>query len=260
LPTFEGKILIVTGSAGIGAATVLRAAEAGARVLIATGDATSGWELAEQTGAEVWVGDLTLRDSAASVLAQCLSKFGRVDALFNVAGLSGRRFGDGPAHECTDEGWEITLAHNLRTMFMMSRAVIGRMLEQAVDENGLRGAILNMGSVLAEVPEPRFFATHAYAAAKGAVVSMSRSLASYYAPHGIRVNTIAPGLVRTPLSRSSEDSPELVELIRKKQPLTSGMIEADDVARAAIFLLGEDARTITGEVLAVDAGWKVSGV
>ncbi|HTS28169.1 MAG TPA: SDR family oxidoreductase, partial [Bryobacteraceae bacterium] len=63
-----------------------------------------------------------------------------------------------------------------------------------------------------------------------------------------------------PLSRSSEDSPELVELIRKKQPLTSGMIEADDVARAAIFLLGEDARTITGEVLAVDAGWKVSGV
>lgn len=260
MPTFEGKILIVTGSAGIGAATVLRAAEAGARVLIATGDATSGWELAEQTGAEVWVGDLTLRDSAASVLAQCLSKFGRVDALFNVAGLSGRRFGDGPAHECTDEGWEITLAHNLRTMFMMSRAVIGRMLEQAVDENGLRGAILNMGSVLAEVPEPRFFATHAYAAAKGAVVSMSRSLASYYAPHGIRVNTIAPGLVRTPLSRSSEDSPELVELIRKKQPLTSGMIEADDVARAAIFLLGEDARTITGEVLAVDAGWKVSGV
>jgi len=260
LPTFEGKILIVTGSAGIGAATVLRAAEAGARVLIATGDATSGWELAEQTGAEVWVGDLTLRDSAASVLAQCLSKFGRVDALFNVAGLSGRRFGDGPAHECTGEGWEITLAHNLRTMFMISRAVIGRMLEQAVDENGLRGAILNMGSVLAEVPEPRFFATHAYAAAKGAVVSMSRSLASYYAPHGIRVNTIAPGLVRTPLSRSSEDSPELVELIRKKQPLTSGMIEADDVARAAIFLLGEDARTITGEVLAVDAGWKVSGV
>ena len=260
MPTFEGKILIVTGSAGIGAATVLRAAEAGARVLIATGDATSGWELAEQTGAEVWVGDLTLRDSAASVLAQCLSKFGRVDALFNVAGLSGRRFGDGPAHECTDEGWEITLAHNLRTMFMMSRAVIGRMLEQAVDENGLRGAILNMGSVLAEVPEPRFFATHAYAAAKGAVVSMSRSMASYYAPHGIRVNTIAPGLVRTPLSRSSEDSPELVELIRKKQPLTSGMIEADDVARAAIFLLGEDARTITGEVLAVDAGWKVSGV
>ncbi len=255
----QGKILIVTGSTGIGEATALRAAAQGARILIATGDAASGWELAQQTGAEVWVGDLTRSGSAESVLAQCLSKFGRVDALFNVAGLSGRRFGDGPAHECSDEGWEITLAQNLQTMFRMSRAVIGRMLEQEVRDSGIRGAILNMGSVLAEVPEPRHFATHAYAAAKGAVVSMSRSMAAYYAPHRIRINTIAPGLVRTPVSRSSEGRPELLELIRKKQPLTGGMIDAEDVARAAIFLMGEEARSITGEVLAVDAGWKVSG-
>jgi NAD(P)-dependent dehydrogenase (short-subunit alcohol dehydrogenase family) len=255
----QGKILIVTGSTGIGAATALRAAAKGARVLIASGDAASGWELAQQTGGEVWTGDLTRRDSAQSVLAQCLSKFGRVDALFNAAGLSGRRYGDGPAHECTDEGWEITLAHNLQIMFQMSRAVIGRMLEQEAGDSGIRGAILNMGSVLADAPEPRHFATHAYAAAKGAVVSMSRSMASYYAPHRIRINTIAPGLVRTPVSRQSEDRPELLELIRKKQPLTAGMIDAEDVARAAIFLLSEEARSITGEVLAVDAGWKVSG-
>jgi NAD(P)-dependent dehydrogenase (short-subunit alcohol dehydrogenase family) len=97
LPNLPGKILIVTGSTGIGAATALRAAAEGARLLIATGDPASGWELARDTGAEVWVGDLTRADSAGSVLAQCLSKFGRVGALFNVAGLSGRRFGDGPA-------------------------------------------------------------------------------------------------------------------------------------------------------------------
>jgi len=255
----RGKILIVTGSTGIGAAAALRAAAEGASVLIATGDPESGWELARQTGGEVWVGELTRPDSARSVLAQCVSKFGRVDALFNVAGLSGRRFGDGPAHECTDEGWEITLAHNLGIMFQMCRAVIGRMLEQEVGESGIRGAILNMGSVLADAPEPRHFATHAYAAAKGAVISMSRSMAAYYAPHRIRINAIAPGMVRTPVSRPSEDRPELLELIRKKQPLTGGMIDAKDVARAAIFLLSEEARSITGEVLAVDAGWKVSG-
>lgn len=229
-------------------------------MVIATGAQQSGWELALETGGEVWVGDLTRPDSAESVLGHCLSKFGRVDALFNVAGLSGRRFGDGPAHECTDEGWEITLAHNLRIMFQMCRAVIGRMLEQEVGGNGLRGAILNMGSALAEAPEPRHFATHAYAAAKGAVMSMSRSMAAYYAPYKIRINAIAPGLVRTPASERTQGSPELVELIQKKQPLTGGMIDAEDVARAAIFLLSEEARSITGEVLTVDGGWSITGV
>jgi NAD(P)-dependent dehydrogenase (short-subunit alcohol dehydrogenase family) len=255
----QGKILIVTGSTGIGAAAALQAAAGGARLLIATGDPESGWELARDTGAEVWVGDLTRPESAGSVLSQCLSKFGRVDALFNVAGLSGRRFGDGPAHECTDEGWEVTLSHNLGIMFHMCRAVIGRMLEQEVGESGIRGAILNMGSVLAEAPEPHHFATHAYAAAKGAVTAITRSMASYYAPHRIRVNALAPGLVRTPGSRPIEDRAELLEWIRKKQPLTAGMIDSQDVASAAIFLLSEEARSITGEVLAVDAGWKISG-
>ena len=208
----------------------------------------------------MWIGDLTRAESAESVLAQCLSKFGRVDALFNAAGLSGRRFGDGPAHECTDEGWDVTLAQNLGIMFRMCRAVIGRMLQQELGEDGIRGAILNMGSVLAEAPEPRHFATHAYAAAKGAVVSMTRSMAAYYAPHRIRVNAIAPGLVRTPASERAVGDPELLEFIRKKQPLTGGMMDAEDVARAALFLLSEEARSITGEVLAVDAGWRVTGV
>jgi len=258
LPNLQGKILIITGATGIGAASARRAAADGARLLIATSDGASGWELGQETGAEVWIGDLTRRDSAASVLAQCISKFGRVDGLFNVAGLSGRRFGDGPVHECTDEGWDVTLAHNLQILFHMSRAVIGRMLEQDQDEGGARGSILNMGSVLTDVPEPHHFATHAYAAAKGAVVAMTRSMASYYAPHRIRINAIAPAMVGTPVSRASEDR-ELIELIRKKQPLTEGMIDPDDVARAALFLLSDEARSITGEVLAVDAGWKVSG-
>jgi NAD(P)-dependent dehydrogenase (short-subunit alcohol dehydrogenase family) len=254
------KILIITGSTGIGAAAARHAVSQGAQVVIATGDEFTGWELAAETGAECWVGDLARPASADSVISQCLSKFGRVDALFNVAGLSGRRFGDGPVHEATFEGWETTLAQNLTVTFQFCQATIRRMLEQAVPESGVRGAIVNMGSVLADSPEPRHFATHAYAAAKGAIAAMSRSMAAYYAPHAIRVNVVAPGLVRTPTSEKAQGPSELQEFIRKKQPLTGGMLEADDVARAAIYLLSEDARGITGEVLTVDGGWKVTGV
>jgi NAD(P)-dependent dehydrogenase (short-subunit alcohol dehydrogenase family) len=255
----HGKILIVTGSTGIAAATVRLAASAGAQVVVATSDEVTGWGLAEQTGVEPWIGDLTRPSAADSALGHCLSKFGRVDALFNAYGQSGRRFGDGPVHETSDHGWEVTLSHNLNVMFQMCRAVTGRMLQQTIGPSGSRGAILNVGSVLADAPEPRHFATHAYAAAKGAVVAMSRSMAAYYAPHRIRVNVLAPGLVRTPASERAGD-PELLAFIEKKQPLTGGMVDADDVARAALFLLSEDARSITGEAIAVDGGWTVSGV
>ncbi|MCU1235065.1 MAG: short-chain dehydrogenase/reductase [Candidatus Solibacter sp.] len=254
------KVLIITGSTGISAATVRMAAARGARLVIATADELSGFELAAETGAECWAGDLTLPHSAESVLAQCLSKFGRVDGLFNAAGLSGRRFGDGPVHEIADDAWHTTLSHNLTLAFRMCRAVAGRMLEQADGETGARGSIVNMGSVLADSPEPRHFATHAYAAAKGAIAAMSKSMAAYYAPHGIRVNVIAPGLVRTPAGERTHTEPAFQEFVRRKQPLNSGLIEIADVARAALFLLGEESRSITGEVLSVDGGWRFSGV
>jgi NAD(P)-dependent dehydrogenase (short-subunit alcohol dehydrogenase family) len=231
------------------------AAARGARIVIATGDEISGFELAAETGAECWAGDLTLAHSADSVLAQCLSKFGRVDGLFNVAGLSGRRYGDGPVHEIQDDAWHTTLSHNLTVAFRMCRAVAGRMLEQ---EGG--GTIVNMGSVLVDAPEPRHFATHAYAAAKGAIAAMTKSMAAYYAPRGIRVNLIAPGLVRTPAGERSNVDPAFQEFVRKKQPLNSGMIEVADVARAAVFLLSEESRSITGEVFTIDGGWRLSGV
>lgn len=209
-------------------------------------------------GRGVLGGELSLVNSADSVLGVCLARYGRVDALFNAAGLSGRRFGDGPVHECSDEGWDLTLQHNLGTVFQMCRSAIGRMLQQDVGPDGVRGVILNMGSVLAESPEPRHFATHAYAAAKGAVVAMSRSMAAYYAPHKIRVNVLAPGLVRTPASERSQANAELLDFLEKKQPLAAGMVDAEDVARAALFLLGPDSRSITGDVVTVDAGWSVT--
>lgn len=255
-----GKSLIITGSTGIAAATARLAVAEGARLLIATSDEITGLELAAEVKAELWTGDFSLPGSAESVLAQCLSRFGRVDALFNAAGQSGRRFGDGPVHECTDEGWEITLTRNLDVTFRMCRAVLGRMLQQALPEDGIRGVILNTGSVLTDAPEPRHFAHHAYTAAKGGIVAMSRAMAAYYAPHQIRVNVIAPGFVRTPASSAANQGTEIDEFMRRKQPLAGGLVESTDAARTAMYLLGAGSRSVTGDVISVDAGWRVMGV
>jgi NAD(P)-dependent dehydrogenase (short-subunit alcohol dehydrogenase family) len=80
-------------------------------------------------------------------------------------------------------------------------------------------------------------------------------MAAYYAPHKIRVNVIAPSLIRTPMSRRAQENPEILSLMKTKQPLTEDLIEAEEVARAALFLLCDESRVITGDVLTVDAGW-----
>ena len=116
-----------------------------------------------------------------------------------------------------------------------------------------------MASVLAFSPQAQHFATHAYAAGKGAIISMSRAMAAYYAPHQIRVNVIAPALVRTPMSARAQSDREVLEFIAHKQPLSGGMLDAGDVAETALFLLSEQARQITGQVVSVDGGWAVSG-
>jgi NAD(P)-dependent dehydrogenase (short-subunit alcohol dehydrogenase family) len=259
----ENKVCLISGSTGIAAATAELAAREGAGVFIASRTAEHGQALIEKLRAaesdcEFFAADLTESDSAAAIVHRCVTRFGRIDGLFNVAGISGRRMGDGPVHECTDEGWDTTLNTNVKSMFFMCRAVIGQMLTQAVGENGLRGTILNMASVLGFSPAPKHFGTHAYAASKGAIIGLSKAMAAYYAPEKIRVNVIAPGLVRTPMSARAQQNPDVLEFMKTKQPLVADMLEADDVARAGVFLLSDDSRTITGEVLTVDGGWCVS--
>jgi NAD(P)-dependent dehydrogenase (short-subunit alcohol dehydrogenase family) len=259
----QAKVYLITGSTGIGGATARLAASAGVQVFVVSRTEEHCRVLAEEIagrGGRIAFHAADLTDSAAveAAVLSCVAEFGRIDALFNVAGISGRRFGDGPIHECTEEGWDTTLDTNVKSMFLMCRAVIRQMLPQPLDTNGLRGTILNMASVLGFSPERRFFATHAYAASKGAIIGMSRSMASYYAPHKIRVNVIAPSLIRTPMSRRAQENPEILELMKTKQPLCEELIEAEDVARAALFLLSDAARVITGDVLTVDAGWTVS--
>lgn len=252
------KVCLITGSTGIGAATARLAASEGASVFVVSRDRESLSALAEEIGCGFHIADLTRAGEVARAIESCITRYHRIDALFNVAGISGRKFGDGPIHECSEEGWDVTMETNVKSMFLVCRAVVRQMLEQAVGENGLRGAILNMSSALAFAPEPKFFATHAYAASKSAIIGLTEAMAAYYAPSGLRVNAIAPALTRTPMSARAQQNPDLLEFIRTKQPLSEDLIEAEDVARAAIFLLSDDARNITGEVLSVDAGWHVS--
>jgi NAD(P)-dependent dehydrogenase (short-subunit alcohol dehydrogenase family) len=115
-----------------------------------------------------------------------------------------------------------------------------------------------MSSTLASRPAPAFFATHAYAASKGAIEGLARALAAYYAPHGIRVNVIAPALIATPMSRRAQDDPAILAYLAQKQPLAGGPIAAEAVTPTALHLLSDEARMITGQVVAVDGGWSVS--
>lgn len=259
----SGKIYIVTGSDGIAAETIKLLLKDGNRVcFIGLGEENCAALLSEinEMGfvADCKAGDLRNESVVRDWVSSCVKKHARIDGLFNVAGASGRKFGDGPLHECTLEGWEETLRINLTTQFQMCKAVINQMLLQEPDENGMRGVILNMASVLAFSPEAKNFNAIAYAAGKGAIISMTKASAAYYAKNKIRINAIAPGLALTKMSERASLDEKIAAYIKEKQPLAGTAISATDIAKAAVFLLGVSARMITGETLAVDAGWSIS--
>lgn len=247
------EVLLVTGSSGIAAATArLWAAENPVFVVgineeqcrsLATGLGEAGFAAAD------------VRDESAvhKVVGACLERFGRIDALFNVAGISARSAGDGPLHECKPAAWDLVMDVNAKGSFLMCREVLG-----VWTKNAQAGVVLNCGSVLTHHPQRDHFATVGYAASKGAIESMSVAAAAYYAPCGIRINVIAPGLVRTPMSARAQANPRITEYMTHKQPLTKGMLTADDIAKTACFLLRRDSSPITGQIVTVDGGWGVS--
>jgi NAD(P)-dependent dehydrogenase (short-subunit alcohol dehydrogenase family) len=259
------RTYLITAASGIGAETArLLAREEkadGCQIFLVSLEESICRSLAseiEQLGAtaEYRSGDLTDPAFAPMAVKACLACFSRIDGLFNVAGTSGRRFGDGPVHECTEEGWLKTLDANLTTQYRMCREVVSAMLSQP-EVNDQRGVILNMSSILALHPEFRYFDTVAYAASKGATLAMSRSMAASYAGSKIRVNAIAPALTQTAMSRRASTDPEISEVIRRKQPLFDGMIPPRDVATVCKFLLTNSSRAITGQTFIVDAGWSI---
>lgn len=248
-------IVVVGGTSGLGASAVRACLTEGAFVVAVGRQAGFAPPLPTEFASRcrMVTGDARHRETATQAMAAAAEQFGRVDALYHVAGGSGRRFGDGPLAEITDEGWSETLDWNLTSLFYSNRAAVRRFLEQ-----GSGGVILNMGSVLAAHPAPAHFATHAYAAAKAAIIGMTRSAAAYYAPHDIRVNVILPGLFDTPMSQRAVQDPTIIDYVRQRQALGGGRAGMpDDLDGAVVFLLSDESRFMTGQAFAIDGGWSV---
>ena len=253
-----GRVVLITGSTGIAAATAERAAAEGASVFAVSRNADHARALADRLPRAGWA-DAKLSDEAAvgAAIDAAVERFGRIDALFSAAGGSGRRFGDGPIHSMTGDAWDATLALNLRTHALVCARVVRHMREQAVGEDGTRGSILLLGSVLATSPVPEYFATHAYAAAKGGLTALMTTMAATYLEDRIRVNLLVPSLTDTPMSARAAGDPAILEYTGRKQPLAGPLLDPDDVAKAAVFFLSSDSRAITGQSLGVDGGWSI---
>ena len=147
---------------------------------------------------------------------------------------------------------------NARGTFLVCHHVAARMLTQQ-PRGRERGSILNMTSILGIRPMPEGFHTHAYAASRGAVISLSLAMAGTYAPHGIRVNAIAPGLTETKMAGRAVEDPAIVAAMQRKQSLTGGILSPEEVAEAAWFFLSPASRAVTGQILHVDGGWSGTG-
>jgi NAD(P)-dependent dehydrogenase (short-subunit alcohol dehydrogenase family) len=250
------RIVVVGGTAGLGLSAARAFIASGAKV-VAVGLKPENVAAAQRelgTSARVVCGDAMQPATAEKAIAESVSAFGGCDGLYHVAGGSGRRLGDGPLHEITDEGWRATLDLNLTSLFYSNRAAIRHFLA-----TGNGGSILNMASVLGYSPSPEFFTTHAYAAAKSAVTGFTQSCAAYYAAKNVRFNALAPALVETPMAKRAANDTQIQAFIRTKQPLDGGRIgQPEDLDAAAVYFLSDGSRFTTGQVLSVDGGWCVS--
>jgi NAD(P)-dependent dehydrogenase (short-subunit alcohol dehydrogenase family) len=246
-----GKVALITGAAtGIGRATALLFARAGAAVALAD---VRGPEL-ERTVAEVVaaggtavgaVADLARPEDCAGVVEAALRAHGRLDVVFNNAGVGTMVVG-GTVETIAVERWDLAMDVNVRAIYLVSRAAL-----PALRAAG-GGAIVNTASVSA-FRASRGRPTHAYAASKGAVLALTRAMAVSCGPDRIRVNAICPGVIRTRLTADIVEAAG--QRARAGEGIPLGRVgEPEDVARCALFLASDDAAFITGTEIVVDGG------
>jgi len=250
------NIVIIGGTTGLGLSAAKAFLSNGAKVLVLGRNKQAADNAIKELGknAAVLIGDAVEQDTASNAIDECISIFGGFDGLYHVAGGSGRKYGDGPLHELTLEGWNATLKLNLTSLMLSNQAAVKKFL---VTKKA--GTILNMGSVLGYSPSPKYFTTHAYAAAKSAIIGFTKSIAAYYAKDNIRINVIAPALVETPMAQRAANDEEIISFIKTKQPLDGGRIgKAQDLDGMAVYFMSDQSKFTTGQVISVDGGWAIT--
>lgn len=249
-------IVVIGGTSGIGLSAANSFIKHGAKLVVVGMKP----EVAERASgilgpaAILELGDAREEGVATKAIDTCIRSYGTFHGLYHVAGGSGRKMGDGALHELSLDGWNKTLELNLTSLMLSNRAAVQQFLK-----DGNSGTILNMGSVLGYSPSPKYFTTHAYAAAKAAIIGFSKSIAAHYAENNIRINVIAPGLVHTPMAERAAKDDSIQSFLKSKQPLDGGrMADPSDLDGIALYFMSEQSKFTTGQVIAVDGGWELS--
>ena len=250
------NIVIIGGTTGIGLSAAKAFIANGAKVIVVGRNADSAEAAKKELGKNAMAlsADAAHENTAIQAIDICINNFGSFDGLYHVAGGSGRKMGDGPLHELTLDGWNKTMELNLTSLMLSNQAAVKRFIEL-----NKGGTILNMGSVLGFSPSPKHFVTHAYAAAKAAIIGFTKSIASYYAQDNIRVNVIAPALVETPMAQRAAKDEIILSFVKTKQPLDGGRIGSpEDLDGLALYFMSDVSKFTTGQCVAVDGGWTIS--
>src|ERR1044071_2734194 len=252
----DGQVAIITGaSSGIGAGCAKEMAKAGATIIVNFPVADTK-DMAQEVVNEIVANggsamsyqcDVSKEADVQNMFTDVISRFGTVDILVNNAGLQR----DAPFTEMTLEQWNFVLGVNLTGQFLCAREAIKEFLRRGVNgKSKSAGKIVCMSSVHEVIP----WAGHAnYAASKGGVMLMMKTIAQEFAPKKIRINSIAPGAIATPINHSAWDTAaHLQNLLRLIPEKRIGQVE--DIGKAAVFLASDDADYINGTTLFVDGG------
>ena len=242
-----GKVAIITGAAsGLGRASAELFAEQGASVVIADRDEAGGLETVTQirdTGgqAEFIETDVAVADDAAAMVAKAVTCFGKLDVLFNNAGIAIRK----PVADLSEDEWDRCIDTNLKGVFLGSKSAIPEMMR------GGGGSIINTASIYGIVGGRT---RAAYSASKGGIVNLTRSMALDYASHNIRVNCICPGFVETPLLKKILGTEAEFQALVDMHPM-GRLGRPIETAYAAVYLASDEAAFTTGIALPVDGGY-----